>query len=130
MAIFRPVRLGVLADHLRGRLDSLTVKGESPGRKANLHSQNIQKRLDGLDMLIYPDLNAHVLDLLSIGVHEVESLIGFIVRIEIAVHLPLSGSTTVRSAEAGTRMRFLPRRNSRIKESKAMSIASRVSSAF
>src|SRR5690606_23617429 len=85
MAVLRPVCLRVLADYLRGRLDPLAIEGEGPGRKANLHGQDVQKRLDGLDVLIYPDLDAHVLDLLSVGVHEVESLIGFIIRIEIAV---------------------------------------------
>src|SRR5690606_14111259 len=59
MATLRPVRLRVLADYLRSRLDSLTVEGESPGRKTNLHSQDIQKRLDGLDMLVNADFNAH-----------------------------------------------------------------------
>src|SRR5690606_40254725 len=91
MAVLRPVCLRVFANHLRSRLDSLAIEGECPGRKANLHSQDIQKRLNGLDMLIYPDLDAHVLDLLGVGVHEIERLIGFIVRVEVAVHLPALG---------------------------------------
>src|SRR5690606_2601964 len=64
MAVLRSVCLRVLAAYLRGRLNSLAVKGEGPGRKTYLHSQDIHKRLDGFDVLVNSDFDAHVLNLL------------------------------------------------------------------